>query len=176
MEEGFAKTLTPAEKANHDIGHPFPSRADGLTMKAPRKATIYIVLNGKRHNIPNMDTFNALKLKIEDVKIVSEYDLEHIPLGDPIKDINSVSQARLLTGEYNWTKGPTDSMWRYYYYWFCEPARKCYSGPSRHKKGVGVEIQQVLIVSQDGAVQYYLRECSGKFCTAYKLSVTKVND
>ena len=79
-----AKPLTDDDKTAHPFGAKYPSRKDYQLLKAPKRMYIYLVLNGKRHGIPNMQTLSKLGMGLHNVTITSESDIEQIPLGDPI--------------------------------------------------------------------------------------------
>ena len=70
-----------------------PSRRDGILIKAPKNNQVYVLEKGKRRAIPNMDTLMHLKLRLSDVKVLSDEDVQQILLGDPIPDINNHNSA-----------------------------------------------------------------------------------
>jgi len=86
--------LTEEDKRIYPIGNPFPSRQDGTLLKMPKKLQLWILKSGHRHAIPNMDTFNSIKppLSLKDIVVLSESDIEQIPLGPPIPNVNTAGK------------------------------------------------------------------------------------
>lgn len=84
-----AQLLSPAEEEQLSVGSPYPSRADGLLykLKHPKVHTVFLMKDGKRHAIPNLATFESLKLSFDSLVQLGESDLEHIAMGPPIRSV-----------------------------------------------------------------------------------------
>jgi Ricin-type beta-trefoil lectin domain-like len=67
------------------MGDPIPSLADAQLVRTLSDATVYYVVNGIRHSIPDPATFSAMGFSPNQVKVVALTQLHLIPLGDPIK-------------------------------------------------------------------------------------------
>lgn len=89
------QTITPLDLTAYPIGVPMPSRKDGLLIKAPKNNQVYVIESGKRRGIPNMDTLAHLKLTLDDVKVYSDDDVQQIPLGFPIPDVNDPNKLHI---------------------------------------------------------------------------------
>lgn len=81
--------LTEEDKRIYPIGPRIPSRKDGSLLKMPKRNQLWLVKNGHRHAIPNMETFNSIKppLHLKDIIVLPESDIEQIPLGTPIPNV-----------------------------------------------------------------------------------------
>ena len=91
---GNIAPLTEEDKQLYPIGNPFPSRRDGSLVKLPKRLQLWLVKDGKRHAIPNMETFNSIKppLHLKDIIVLPESDMEQIPLGPPIPNVNTAGK------------------------------------------------------------------------------------
>lgn len=85
--EAKASLLTIEEKKLYGIGPSYPSRKDGVFIKSPKQNQVYLVKGGKRHSIPNLDTFYVLNGSIPNIKISPQHDIDQIPLGPPVPDL-----------------------------------------------------------------------------------------
>jgi len=84
LNASLAKELNDIDKAAYPLGGAFPSRRDGQLVKAPKKNHIYFIKDGRRHGIPNLDTFYSMGLSLGNVKVLPDSDIEQIVLGEPI--------------------------------------------------------------------------------------------
>ncbi len=66
------------------IGDPVPSFRDGMVYRARGEAAIFYIKDGKRRWIPDMETFNMLKIQSSDITDIPKADLELIQQGEPI--------------------------------------------------------------------------------------------
>jgi hypothetical protein len=66
------------------LGPPMPSGKNGSVIQAEGDPSIYIMENGKRRRIPDVETFNMMKLTQSMVIKLSKTDLERITVGVPI--------------------------------------------------------------------------------------------
>jgi hypothetical protein len=81
-----AKVLSQSAKEKAAFGGPYPSRKDGLLIKAPKRNQVFITKGGKRHGVPNMETLSSMGESLSRLTVISDMDLEQIPVGDPIPD------------------------------------------------------------------------------------------
>ncbi len=65
----------------------FVWRAPLIVQSEDGDGGIYLVQNGKRQRIPDMDTFHALRLSRSNIRILSPLQLAQYPLGDPLPSI-----------------------------------------------------------------------------------------
>jgi hypothetical protein len=63
---------------------PYPEAKDGDIVRGSF-GPVYLIRNGKRCGIPNPDTFHAHGLKWEDIIVISDEDLEDIPVGRDLR-------------------------------------------------------------------------------------------
>ena len=96
LNDSRAKVLTDEDRMTHPFGARIPSRKDYQLLKAPKRNYIYLVLGGKRRGIPSMETLAAMGMGLHNVTITSEWDIEQIPLGDPMPDIQRKISSQLL--------------------------------------------------------------------------------
>lgn len=84
LNTSYATKPSEDEKKLLAIGPSFPSRKDGQIVKTRKNNEIFLVEEGKRRSIPDMDTFNHLGLSMQAVFVISETDLAQIPKGKPL--------------------------------------------------------------------------------------------
>jgi len=63
---------------------PPSSLQDGSLISGPNSSSIYVIEDGVRRLIPNMETFKSMSFNIKDVIIIPNENLQTIPLGAPI--------------------------------------------------------------------------------------------
>ncbi len=66
------------------LGTPIPSRKDGALVQAQNEPEIFIMDNGMRRWIPDIETFNMMSLNTGMIQFVSKADILAIPIGEPI--------------------------------------------------------------------------------------------
>lgn len=81
LNVSLAAELSSHEESIFPYGSSYPSRKSGQLVKASRKNSIYLIEDGKRREFPNYDTFAHMNFTIDNLSIVSEDDLEQIPIG-----------------------------------------------------------------------------------------------
>lgn len=86
LDASKAKPLDQIDLTAYPKGPVFPSRKDGQLIRYAKSNWIFLIKDGKRHGIPNLDTFFSLNATMAQVKVVSSQDLESIVMGDPIPD------------------------------------------------------------------------------------------
>lgn len=86
-----ATLLTDLDMQDYKFGSPIPSRRDGMLIKSAKQRLVYYMKEGHRHGIPNIDTFFKLGFNLEDIKVLSDSDLEQITIGDFVQNINYVN-------------------------------------------------------------------------------------
>lgn len=84
LHTAYSKEITDLEYEIYEIGPPFPSRQDGRFIKKHKNNWVFLMKDGKRHGIPNMDTLNKLGATVANIQHVSDFDLEQIPMGTDI--------------------------------------------------------------------------------------------
>jgi hypothetical protein len=82
------QVLSPLDLLAFPLGDKLPSRKDGQLIKAPKNNWVFLLKDGKRHGIPNMDTLASLGKTLQDVQIWKPSDLEMVVMGDPVPDVN----------------------------------------------------------------------------------------
>lgn len=87
LRENDAVLVTAEEKVLYPFGLPYPSRVDGVAIRANKRQQVYVINNGRKRAIPNIDTFFSLNLSFNEVHVTSEFDIEQIPLGPPIPPV-----------------------------------------------------------------------------------------
>ncbi len=87
LREDDAVIVTKEEKYLYPFGLPYPSRVDGVAIRAKRRHQIYIIESGRKRAIPNKDTLFSLNLTFDNVHVTSDFDVEQIPLGPPINPV-----------------------------------------------------------------------------------------
>ena len=85
-----AKKLDEIDSTAYPKGPPFPSRRDGQLLRYAKSNWIFIVKDGTRHGIPNLDTFFHINGSFEKVNVVSLADFEGIVAGEPIPDVHKL--------------------------------------------------------------------------------------
>lgn len=93
---GDATVLSNLDLTDYKIGPNIPSRTDGLLYKSAKQRQIYAIQKGHRHAIPNMDTFLSMGLKLENVIILQDADVDQITIGDVIPDVNKKDAAKSM--------------------------------------------------------------------------------
>ncbi|GEM_PF-6791068 len=63
---------------------PIPSRKSGALVQAQNDPAVYIIHNGVRRWIPDVETFNMMGLNSAMIQSVTPADLQAIPAGDPL--------------------------------------------------------------------------------------------
>lgn len=94
--------LSEDEKVAYPIATPFPPHKDGLLIKAARHNSVFLVKDGKKHHVPDFDTFLAMNLKGSEIQIWPAHDMEQVTLGDPLPPIaapGSSNRRRILWSE-----------------------------------------------------------------------------
>lgn len=61
-----------------------PSEWEGVALRASNHRAIYLVKDGVLRMIPDMDTFNTLKLDLAKVKIVEPINMDYMIIGEPM--------------------------------------------------------------------------------------------
>lgn len=82
------KKLSEEDLAFYPLAEPFPTRENNKLVKTRKSREVFVLRNGHKHSLPDLDTFFHLKLKLEDVVVLSDSDMEQIPRGHPIKSVN----------------------------------------------------------------------------------------
>lgn len=90
LNASLAKPLDTMDTTAYHFGPPFPSRRDGQMVRFKKSNYIFYIKDGRRHGIPNMDTFYTLNMSMSEVKLLSPEDLNSIVLGEPWPDINKI--------------------------------------------------------------------------------------
>jgi hypothetical protein len=82
----LAKELNESDRSDHPMGTNYLSRKDGQLLKslAQKKHSVYLIKDGKRHVFPNMQTMAGMGYTFGNITLVSDIDIELIPLGDPL--------------------------------------------------------------------------------------------
>ena len=80
--------LSEEEQFDYPIGAPFPLHTEGMLVKQHRQKSVFIIQNGKRHHIPDYDTFLALKLNANEIVTLSQQDFDQIVVGDPLPSLS----------------------------------------------------------------------------------------
>ena len=88
LDPAKAKRLDEIDVKAYPRGPPFPSRRDGQLLRFAKSNWIFLIKDGKRHGVPNLDTFFSLNASMAQVKIVGQADLEAIVMGDPVPDVH----------------------------------------------------------------------------------------
>ena len=84
--------ISTDEKTLYPIGAPFLSLQDGKAIKLKKNPTVWYIQDGKRHQIPDWDTFLAMNLAHQTIEIVSEADMEQIHIGSILPSIHYSQQ------------------------------------------------------------------------------------
>jgi len=79
--------LSDEDKAHNSVGNPFPSRRERLVYKVGRNPELWYMKNGHRRSIPDMDTFFALNCTLDNIRQISQADVDLIPVGAPLPKI-----------------------------------------------------------------------------------------
>lgn len=87
LNASLARPLGELDTSSHAFGPAFPSRRDGQVIKAAKHNWIFLIKDGRRHGIPNMETFFALNLSMAQVRVLSFEDLSSIVMGAPLPDV-----------------------------------------------------------------------------------------
>jgi hypothetical protein len=66
------------------------------TIKSPSAPHIYILLNGKRHHIPDEPTFHALGLGFNNVRSIADAQMQSVPLGKPAKSVSEIGPSDIF--------------------------------------------------------------------------------
>ena len=93
LNASLAQYIDDNNKATYHEGPAFPSRRNGQVVKAAKHNWIFLIKDGTRHGIPNMETFFALNLTMSQVKTLSFDDISSIVLGAPIDDVRRKESA-----------------------------------------------------------------------------------
>jgi hypothetical protein len=83
-----ATAVTADDLEHYPYGHPIPTRRDGMIYESSKQRLIYLMRAGHRNAIPSMTIFKKLGLRIEDLLVISDYDLEQIAVGDFIPNVD----------------------------------------------------------------------------------------
>jgi Core-2/I-Branching enzyme len=94
LNDSLASAFTEADKSQYPFGAAYPSRTNGTALKTPHRSQIFIIQNGKKRGIPNMETFEALGLDLSNVHLAGEFDLEQIPTGPPVPNVKEHPEIR----------------------------------------------------------------------------------
>jgi hypothetical protein len=84
-EDTVIKSLKPEDLTFFPLGDPFPTRQDNKLVKTRKNKEVFVLRNGHKHSLPDLDTFFHLKLRLENIVILSDSDMEQIPRGHAIK-------------------------------------------------------------------------------------------
>ena len=76
--------LPDNQRVSTVLGTPYPSRKDGILIQAQNDPAVYIMDNGFRRWIPDMNTLNLMGLNTTMVNSISIADLKEIPRGAQI--------------------------------------------------------------------------------------------
>ena len=87
------KHLSSDDLSFYTFGDPFPNRRDNMLVRSKKSREIFILRNGHRHSIPDVDTFYSMKLDFKDVLILSESDVDQIPLGHSLPSVHNKQQS-----------------------------------------------------------------------------------
>ncbi len=79
--------LTALDEEQYAMGPPFPSRVDGTIVKTKKSPTVWYIKDGHRHMIPNLATFQSMKLDFNQLILLSEADLDQINVGHPVPSV-----------------------------------------------------------------------------------------
>lgn len=79
-----AALLQPIDYKVYSAGPAIPLMVDGTLIKKRKDNEVWILKDGHRHSIPNMDTFWALKLRPQDIQIWGDADIDQISVGAPM--------------------------------------------------------------------------------------------
>ena len=63
---------------------PPSSLQNGSLISSPDSSSIYMIQNGMRRLIPNMETFKSMGFNIKDIITIPDENLQSMPLGEPI--------------------------------------------------------------------------------------------
>ena len=77
-DEEFWTGLIPEGEPLQDIFH------DGTLLKYHGGREIFVVINGTRHSVPNMQVFWSLGKDLSEVREHAPHDIEFIPLGESL--------------------------------------------------------------------------------------------
>eukprot|EP01038_Epipyxis_sp_PR26KG_P008143 gene8143-11022_t len=69
------------------MGPPLPSRQDGTLIKVHRNPQVWVIYDGRRHAIPNLNTFVSKGWDFGDVKTISTGDMDLIGIGPGIPSV-----------------------------------------------------------------------------------------
>jgi hypothetical protein len=61
---------------------------EGIALRPSNSRTIYIVKDGVLRSIPDMNTFIALKLELDKVKVIEPLNLEYMIIGDELPKVS----------------------------------------------------------------------------------------
>jgi len=86
LEPAKARPLDAMDTTAFHKGPPFPSRRDGQFVRHPKSNWVFYIKDGRRHGVPNLDTFFSLNATMANIKVISYDDLSSIVLGEPLPD------------------------------------------------------------------------------------------
>ena len=81
LNVSLGKVLTQHEMLMFPFGASYPSRKNGQIVKASRMNSIYLIEDGSRREFPTFSTFVSMGYTVSNVTLVTENDLEQIPIG-----------------------------------------------------------------------------------------------
>lgn len=93
--------LTDIDSKAYPAGSAMPSRKDGELIKAKKSNWVFLIEGGHRRGIPNMETLLHLNMKLADVKVLPDTDMEQIVMGEPIPDVTKRNREGPGRGGHN---------------------------------------------------------------------------
>ena len=82
----------PVAQVPQSYANPFP---EGSLIRLHGEAAIYVIQDGRKHHIPNADTFNALGFSWDQVRDVDRRTFNSVPTGRPIDPVG-IAEGSLI--------------------------------------------------------------------------------
>ena len=67
---------------------------DHTVVKTRSQRSVFLIENSLRREIPNMNTFVSLGFDLDNITVISDHQLQLIPLGAPYPDASSNSEKK----------------------------------------------------------------------------------